>query len=132
MAQTYYRKEHTMINNLPNKGDMLIYVDSTTQKAISPNDLLIYVGTVITDEKGNKKVGTATPKTLGVVLSDLTNDLDKAKKELNELTISYRKTIKNLASVVEIQTNKLALQEMELNDLKTKIKNLEEKVNEKK
>lgn len=121
-----------MINNLPNKGDMLIYVDSTTQKAISPNDLLIYVGTVITDEKGNKKVGTATPKTLGVVLSDLTNDLDKAKKELNELTISYRKTIKNLASVVEIQTNKLALQEMELNDLKTKIKNLEEKVNEKK
>lgn len=132
MEQTYYRKEDTMINNLPNKGDMLIYVDSTTQKAISPNDLLIYVGTVITDDKGNKKVGTATPKTLGVVLSDLTNDLDKAKKELNELTISYRKTIKNLASVVEIQTNKLVLQEMELNDLKTKLKNLEEKVNEKK
>ena len=110
-----------MINNLPNKGDMLIYVDSTTQKAISPNDLLIYVGTVITDDKGNKKVGTATPKTLGVVLSDLTNDLDKAKKELNELTISYRKTIKNLASVVEIQTNKLALQEMEVNDLKRQL-----------
>ena len=108
-----------MINNLPNKGDILIYVDSSTQKAINPNDLLIYIGTIITDKNGNKKIGTATPKKLGVVLSDLTNELDSTKKELNELKISYRKNIKTLVSIVEILANQTALNNMNINDLKT-------------
>ena len=108
-----------MIINIPNKGDMLIYVDSNTQKAINPNDLLIYVGTIILDDKGNKKLGTAVPKKLGVVLSDLTNDLDKTQKELNELKISYRKNIKTLVSIIEILANQTALNNMNINDLKT-------------
>jgi len=113
-----------MINNIPNKGDMLIYVDSNTQKAINPNDLLIYVGTIILDDKGNKKLGTAVPKKLGVVLSDLTNDLDSTKKELNELKISYRKTINDLASINQVLTDNIALQNMEINDLKQQVKQI--------
>jgi hypothetical protein len=108
-----------MIINMPKKGDILVYTSTDKQKAINPNDLLVYTGVIIEDSQTKeKKVASGTPIQLGVLLSTLVDDRDNIAKELNELKISYRKNIKKLVSIIEILANQTALNNMQINDLK--------------
>ena len=109
-----------MIKRKPRKGDILIYVDGFNQYPISINDLEIEVGQVAVSElTKEKKVIAGINKKLGVVLSQVVNELDDTKKELNELKTSYRKNMKTLVNIIEILTNQTELNNMNINDLKT-------------
>ena len=111
-----------MIINSPNKGDILIYVDSTKQKAINPSDLLVVVGTVVTVENDDgttyKKVGSGTFKKLGVVLSELVDENDAIKRELNSEKIKNKKILNMLTNMVEILVNQAVLSDIQINELK--------------
>ena len=109
-----------MIKRKPRKGDILIYVDGFNQYPISINDLEIEVGQVAVSElTKEKKVIAGINKKLGVVLSQVVNELDDTKKELNKLKTSYRKNMKNLVNISEILINQTELNNMNINDLKT-------------
>lgn len=117
-----------MIKNKINKGDILVYVDEYgNQKAISPDNILVKVGTIISTDN-DKKVGTGTYKKLGVVLSELVNDLDTTKKELSEFRADYRANTKTIVSMIEILINQAELNNINIEDLK---KIQEEMLNEK-
>lgn len=93
-----------MIKGNGKKGYILQYIDSFNSKPIDPRELEIVVN--------------GTRKNLGDVLDTLDSDTFSIQKELNELTISYRKNIKKLVSIIEILANQTALNNMQINDLK--------------
>ena len=109
-----------MIKNKVKKGMILIYTDEFgNQKAISPDELLVITGTVITNElTKEKKVGIGTPKKLGVLLSEQQNDIDNLNKEVNEMRIQNRKHIKTIVSMLEILINQAELQNLDINEIK--------------
>ena len=118
-----------MIIGNPEKGDILIYTDYDKQKPIKPNKMIIYVGTVVEDSNtGQKKVGSGVPKELGVVVSELVNEVDTLNKELSELKLSYRKNMKLLVDIIDVLTSQTQLNNMNINDIK---QNLEDINNEK-
>lgn len=108
------------------KYDLVFLTDPITQTKgyISPSDLVVYVGTVITDEKGNKKVGTATPKTLGVFLSEKDAEIDKLRKEVSELRINNKNNIKKILTILEVLVGQTELNSLDLNEI---LDNLEDK-----
>lgn len=110
-------------NSNGNKYDIPYLVDPVTQAKnwISPSDLIIYVGTVVTDEKGNKKVGVATGKKLGVFLSEKDNEIDSLRKEITALSTSYRKNMKGLLTIIEMLIAQMSINNAELTDLVTKM-----------
>jgi len=109
-----------LIKNKVKKGMILIYTDEYgNQKAISPDELLVITGTVITNElTKEKKVGTGTPKKLGVLLSEQQNEIDNLNKEMNELRTNNRKHIKTIVSMLEILINQAELQNLDINEIK--------------
>ena len=113
-----------MIKNKPKKGNILVYSDEfDNQKAISPDELLIFLGTVVKNEQtGEKKVGTGTLKKLGVVLSEQINEVEQLQKELNELKISYRKNMKTLVDIISVLTSQTELNNMNINNIKEDLK----------
>lgn len=113
-----------MIINNPKKGMIFVVCDEFgNQKAISPDELLVITGTVINDENNKKKVGVGTPKKLGVVLSELIDETEKTQKELNELKISYRKTVNVLINICDVLVNQAVINNIDIQDLKA---NMEE------
>lgn len=102
------------------KYDLQCLIDPATQQKgwISPSDLIIFVGTVITDDKGNKKVGSAIGKNLGVFLSEKDNEIDSLRKEINELKTTYRKNMKELSKIIEILIGQTELNGLNLSELK--------------
>lgn len=122
------------MNNLKTKkGDIQILVNPLTKQFefISPSNLEILVGTVVLNDTGKKKVVSAAPKQLGVVISELTaenKELKEKNKELkNELSsfkASYKKTMKGVVKLLEILVPQMELNSLELNDL---LDNVEEK-----
>lgn len=102
------------------KYDLVYLLDTTTQAKgyISPSDLIIFVGTVIKDDKGNKKVGTATPQTLGVFLSEKEKEIDSLRKEVSELKTTYRKNMKELSKIIKILIGQTELNGLNLSELK--------------
>ena len=121
-----------MIINSPDKGDILIYVDSVKQKAINPNDLLVVVGRVVTVENKDgttyKKVGVGTPKKLSVVLSEQEDKIDSLSRELNAEKIKNRKILNKLTKTNEVLLNQSVLFDIQINELKTTLKVIEEKL----
>ena len=109
MARNYNGKKY----DIP----MLIDPISQQQSWISPSNLVIFVGTVITDEKGNKKVGSAVPKELGVFLSEKDNEILKLNKEISDLKINYRKNMKKLVDVLNILVGQTELNALDLNEI---------------
>ena len=107
-----------------NKGDIPVLVNPLTkeQKFVSPTELLIYVGTVLQDENGKKKVGTGTLKPLGVVASENTNDIESLQKELNELKISYRKVVSCLITICDVLVNTAVINNLDIQEIKNTIK----------
>jgi len=115
-----------MIKNTAKKGFILVYTDEENQVAVNPSDLLVYVGTVIEQEdettgKKFKKVGTGTPKKLGVMLSDLIDDNEKLNKELNELKITNRKTTNLLIDICDILVNNSVINNLDIKSIKNSI-----------
>jgi len=115
-----------MIKNTAKKGFILVYTDEENQVAVNPSDLLVYVGTVIEQEdeitgKKFKKVGTGTPKKLGVMLSDLIDDNEKLNKELNEMKINYRKSTKLLIDICDILVNNSVINNLDIKSIKNSI-----------
>ena len=82
-----------MIKNKVKKGMILIYTDEYgNQKAISPDELLVITGTVITNDlTKEKKVGTGTPKKLGVLLSEQTDRIESLENELTKIKEEFYK-----------------------------------------
>lgn len=115
-----------MIKNTAKKGFILVYTDEENQVAVNPSDLLVYVGTVIEQEdeatgKKFKKVGTGTPKKLGVMLSELIDDNEKLNKELNELKITNRKTTNLLIDICDILVNNSVINNLDIKSIKNSI-----------
>ena len=106
-----------MING--KKGNIAILIDPLAQKQkwVSPNDLNVYIGTVKTDEKGNKTVSAGTLTTLGVFLSEKDDEITELKKEVNDLKVNYRKNIKKLVDVLNILVGQTELNALDLNEL---------------
>ncbi len=102
------------------KFDIPYLIDPVTQSKgwIAPSNLVVFIGTVIKDEKGNKKVGSATGKELGVFLSEKDNEIDSLRKELSELKTSYRKNMKYLLNIIEILIGQTELNGLNLSELK--------------
>lgn len=102
------------------KYDLACLVDPVTQEKqwISPSNLIIYIGTVITDEKGNKKVGSALPKELGVFLSEKDNEIDQLRKEVGEFKSTYRKNTKYLLNIIEILIGQTEVNGLTLSEIK--------------
>ena len=97
-----------MIKNKFNKGDLLVYADEYgNQKAISPDNILIKVGTVKIDEKGNEYVADTKLVKLGLVLSkynDLINELNKELVDLKEEYYNFKsKQLRNTDDLLENQ-----------------------------
>lgn len=113
-----------MIKNKPKKGNIEVYADEyNNTKAISPDELLIFVGTVVKNElTGDKKVGTGTLKKLGVILSEQQDTIESLQKELNELKISYRKNMKTLVDIISVLTSQTELNNMNINNIKDDLK----------
>lgn len=108
-----------MILNNAKKGDILVYVDSLNQKYVSVSDLIVYTGTIVVDaDTKEKKIGSGTPKKLGVLLTEQQDAIDSLQKELNNLTRTYRLTTKKLVNIIEILVNQTELNNMNINDLK--------------
>ncbi|MCR5112722.1 MAG: hypothetical protein K6A63_02165 [Acholeplasmatales bacterium] len=101
------------------KGDIVMLIDPITQKKqyISPSNVIIYTGTVVTDEKGNKSVGTATPKQLGVFLSEKDAEIASLTKELSQFKTSTRKSFKKLVSVLEILVGQTEVNNLDINEI---------------
>lgn len=109
-----------MIKNNPKKGDILVYTDSMNQKYVQVNDLIVYVGTIVVDaDTKEKKVGSGTPKKLGVLLTEQQDAIDNLQKEVNNLTRIYRQNTKKLLNIIEILVNQTELNNMNINDLKS-------------
>jgi hypothetical protein len=119
-----------MIKNKPKKGNIEVYADEyNNTKAISPDELIIYVGTVVEDVNTKQlKVGSGIPKKLGVIISQQQNRIDTLEKELSELKYSYRKNMKMLVDIIGVLTSQTQLNNMNINDIK---QNLEDINNEK-
>lgn len=108
-----------MILNNAKKGDILVCVDSLNQKYVSVSDLIVYVGTIVVDaDTKEKKIGSGTPKKLGVLLTEQQNAIDSLQKEVNTLTRTYRQNTKKLLNIIEILVNQTELNNMNINDLK--------------
>ena len=108
-----------MLKSNPKKGDILVYIDSMNQKPVQVNDLIVYVGTIVTDlDTKEKKVVTGTPKKLGVLLTEQENRIDSLEKDLFKQQATYRKNTKKLLSIIEILVNQTELNNMNINDLK--------------
>ena len=108
-----------MIKNSPKKGDILVFVDSMNQKYVNVNDLIVYVGTIVVDPDTNeKKVGSGTPKKLGVLLTEQQDTIEALQKEVNDITRTYRQNTKKLVNIIEILVNQTELNNMNINDLK--------------
>ena len=107
-----------------NKGDIPVLVNPLTkeQKFINPTELLIYIGTIIQQENGLKKVGTGTLKQLGVALSENTNDIESLQKELSELKISYRKVVNILIDICDVLVNTAVINNLDIQEIKNTIK----------
>ena len=126
------------MNNLKGKkGDLQVLVNPLTKQSewCSPSDLAILVGKVDYTSGGQKKVTSAAPKTLGVLLSEQqaqVKELQKENAELrNELAkfkSSYKSTMKNVTKLLEILVPQMELNSLELNDILT---NMEDNTNEK-
>ena len=108
------------------KFDIPYLIDPITQQRgwIAPSDLMIFIGTVITDEKGNKKVGSAVGKQLGVFLSEKENEIDSLRKELGEFKATTRKNTRYLLKIIEILIGQTELNGLNLQEIKD---NLEDK-----
>jgi len=102
------------------KFDIPYLIDPVTQTKgwMSPSNLMIFIGTVITDDKGNKKVGSATGKELGVFLSEKDDEIDKLRKEISEFKTTYRKNTKYLLSIIEILIGQTELNGLNLSEIK--------------
>ena len=113
-----------MIKNEPKKGNIEVYIDEYgSTKAISPDELLIFIGTVVENSQTHeKKVGTGNLKKLGVVISEQQNEIDTLQKELNELKISYRKNMKTLVDIISVLTSQTELNNMNINNIKDDLK----------
>ena len=113
-----------MIKNKVKKGMILIYTDEYgNQKAISPDELLVITGTVITNElTKEKKVGTGTPKKLGVLLSELTDKIESLENELTKAKEEFynfkSKQIQNTNDLIENQSIQNKKLESLSNDVK--------------
>ena len=108
-----------MIKSNPKKGDILVYTDSMNQKPVQVNDLIVYVGTIVVDaDTKEKKIGSGTPKKLGVLLTEQQDAIDSLQKEVNNLTRTYRQNTKKLVNIIEILVNQTELNNMNINDLK--------------
>ena len=108
-----------MLKNNPKKGDVLVFTDSFNQKPVQVNDLIVYVGTIVVDpDTKEKKVGSGTPKKLGVLLTEQQDAIDSLQKEVNSLTRTYRQNTKKLLNIIEILVNQTELNNMNINDLK--------------
>ena len=107
------------IRNNGKKYDIPSLIDPVTKATcwISPTNMVIYVGTVVTDEKGNKKVGSAVPKELGVFLSEKDDEISKLKKEISDLKINYRKNMKKLVKVLNILVGQTEVNALDLNEI---------------
>lgn len=103
-----------------NKYDLRYLNDPITQETrwISPSDLMIFIGTVVTDKDGNKKVGSAVGKKLGVFLSEKDNEIDSLRKEITEFKTTYRKNTKYLLSIIEILIGQTELNGLNLSEIK--------------
>ena len=108
-----------MLKNNPKKGDVLVFTDSFNQKPVQVNDLIVYVGTIVTDaDTGEKKVGSGTPKKLGVLLTEQQNAIESLEKDLFSPQKTYRRNTKKLLDIIEILVNQTELNNMNINDLK--------------
>lgn len=109
-----------MARNNGKKFDIPFLLDPVTQSKgwIAPSDLIIFVGTVVTDDKGNKKVGSAVGKNLGVFLSEKENEIDTLRKEISELKTTYRKNMKELKKIIEILIGQTELNGLNLSEIK--------------
>lgn len=117
-----------MIKNKPKKGDIEVFVDDfSNTKGIQPDELLVYVGTVIKNEFTNeKKVGTGVPKKLGVILSELIDNQERLEKQFDELKADYKKNTKILVDVLSVLTSQTELNNMTINELNELKNNKEE------
>ena len=108
------------------KGDIQVLLNPLTKQCvwISPSNLEVYVGNVVLNEDCKKKVVSATPKQLGVVISELTTENKELKEqnkelknELSKFKASYKKTMKGVVKLLEILVPQMELNSLELNDL---------------
>lgn len=102
-----------------NKGDIQILVEPISKacKWIKPDKLKIFIGNVITDANGNKSVGLATPKELGVFLSEKDAEILQLQKELNEEKIKNRKVQKKMVDILKVLIGQMQLNSLEINEL---------------
>lgn len=118
------------------KGDIQVLVNPLTRQCVwvNPSNLDIYVGKVVMNDDCQKKVVSASPKQLGVILSELAaenKELRESNKDLkNELAkfkASYKNTMKGVTRLLEILVPQMELNQLELNDILT---NMEERNDE--
>lgn len=102
-----------------NKGDIEILVDSISQtkQYMSPSNLIVYVGTIKEDDKGNKSVILGAPNKLGVFLSSQKAEHEALRKEFDAYKATTRKTIKTLVNIVEILVGQTEANNLNLNEV---------------
>ncbi len=101
------------------KGDIAVLIDPVSQSKvyISPSNLIIYTGTVVTDKNGNKSVNMGTPKQLGVFLSEKDAEIASLQKEFNQFKATTRKGLKQILQVLEILVGTTELNNLNINEL---------------